>query len=395
MAGTQAGYGDNLHSMPVGTFPAVAVMGNCYSYTPGTSAELFNSGGGATLFGSAYNVYGTSCHVRAIGYGCFTAGYAFSYTGNGLITNDARGSFVGGYCAGMGSGTSTIRAHASAGGAFVWGRTPPTGAGLEQVYARGQGSFVQGFASCMHASSRARIQSGNNANGSFVQGYVYATGGYNGTLSSGGNDIGAFAQGAVKAITATGLLRANQDGAFAQGYALNASIDATGNGSFARGFANGYNITATAAGAGALGYANAAAITASAANAFQFGEGVNAVADSLQINSEIQFFGPTGRMRFTGILECDPTTVTGTTHTAADEHVILVDDDTAGSAVTVTLPLAADADAMYYVKKLGTTANVIVDGNGAETVDGAANATLTLQHEAILVVSNGSAWFVL
>lgn len=89
-------------------------------------------------------------------------------------------------------------------------------------------------------------------------------------------------------------------------------------------------------------------------------------------------------------------TATGTSHTAsAAGRVILVDDDTAGSAVTVTLPVASADAVSYYVKKLGTTANVIVDGNGAETVDGAANATLTAQYEAILVVSDGTAWHIL
>jgi hypothetical protein len=81
---------------------------------------------------------------------------------------------------------------------------------------------------------------------------------------------------------------------------------------------------------------------------------------------------------FAGRLDANTTTVTGTTHTAGDEHVILVDDDTAGAAVTVTLPTAATADTIYHIKKLGSTANVTVDGNGAETIDGATTAVLRI-----------------
>lgn len=98
---------------------------------------------------------------------------------------------------------------------------------------------------------------------------------------------------------------------------------------------------------------------------------------------------------FAGRLDANVTTVTGTSHTAGDEHVILVDDDTAGSAVTITLPTAATADTIYHIKKLGSTANVIVDGNGAETIDGGTTATLTTQYESITIISDGSAWWVL
>ena len=89
------------------------------------------------------------------------------------------------------------------------------------------------------------------------------------------------------------------------------------------------------------------------------------------------------------------TTVTATSYTAANEHVILVDDDTAAAAVTVTLPAAAPANTMYHIKKLGTTANVIIDGNASETIDGALTATLTIQYESIMLVSNGTFWSII
>jgi hypothetical protein len=89
------------------------------------------------------------------------------------------------------------------------------------------------------------------------------------------------------------------------------------------------------------------------------------------------------------------TTVTATSYTAAGEHVILVDDDAAAAAVTITLPTAVTANTMYHIKKLGTTANVIVDGDGTEEIDGALTAVLTTQYESIMVISDGTAWHVI
>ena len=100
-------------------------------------------------------------------------------------------------------------------------------------------------------------------------------------------------------------------------------------------------------------------------------------------------------LEFTKRLDANATTVTGVSHTAGDEHVILVDDDTAGAAVTVTLPTAATAKTIYHIKKIGSTASVTIDGNGAELIDGATTAVLTIQYESITVISDGSAWWVL
>ena len=47
---------------------------------------------------------------------------------------------------------------------------------------------------------------------------------------------------------------------------------------------------------------------------------------------------------------------------------MLVDDDTAGSTVTITLPAAAGAGRLYHIKKLGTTANVIEMGMGEKNM---------------------------
>lgn len=84
-----------------------------------------------------------------------------------------------------------------------------------------------------------------------------------------------------------------------------------------------------------------------------------------------------------------------TTYSASIETVILVNDDTAGGAVTVTLPAAAKSmDKAYYIKKLGTTGNVVIDGNGSETIDGSTTVTISTQYTSLNIYCNGTAWYI-
>lgn len=86
-------------------------------------------------------------------------------------------------------------------------------------------------------------------------------------------------------------------------------------------------------------------------------------------------------------------TVTSTSYTAAAFKVIFVDDDTAGSAVTITLPAAASStDEIYNVVKIGTTASVTVDGDGSEEINGATTYVLSSQWDAIEVMCDGTQW---
>jgi len=88
-------------------------------------------------------------------------------------------------------------------------------------------------------------------------------------------------------------------------------------------------------------------------------------------------------------------TVTDTTYTVGDwENVVLVDDDTAAGAVTVSLPLAANNEGRWlYVKKLGSTGNVTVDGD--ETIDNAATEVISVQYNTVKIVSDGTEWWTL
>lgn len=73
----------------------------------------------------------------------------------------------------------------------------------------------------------------------------------------------------------------------------------------------------------------------------------------------------------------------------------LITADATGGAVTVTLP-PVSSGRVIVVKKLDASVNnVIVDGNGAETIDGAANKALTTQYASIMVMSGATEWHVI
>jgi hypothetical protein len=83
------------------------------------------------------------------------------------------------------------------------------------------------------------------------------------------------------------------------------------------------------------------------------------------------------------------------TISAEEDRIVLV--DASGGAVTVTLPAAANADAAFYgVKAIDVTGgNVTVDGDGAETIDGAANVVLNVQYQSVFVISDGTQWWII
>ena len=87
--------------------------------------------------------------------------------------------------------------------------------------------------------------------------------------------------------------------------------------------------------------------------------------------------------------------VTATGNVQSGDYLLLC-NSTAG-AVTITLPPAALVPGRIYVfKRVNAGANnVVVDGYGAETIDGAATYTLSSQWAGVTVMSNGTAWFII
>jgi hypothetical protein len=85
-------------------------------------------------------------------------------------------------------------------------------------------------------------------------------------------------------------------------------------------------------------------------------------------------------------------TVTAASHTAAAKPVILC--DCASNAITVNLPAAAQGR-FYFIKKIDATANAVtIDGNSSETIDGATTLTIGAQYDAVTIVANTSAWYI-
>ncbi len=89
-------------------------------------------------------------------------------------------------------------------------------------------------------------------------------------------------------------------------------------------------------------------------------------------------------------------TVTKTAdYTAVAEEFIL--GDATSNNVTITLPAAsAAANRPFNIKKIDASANlVILAAAGADTIDGAATVSLTVQYQSLTVVSNGTSWYIL
>jgi hypothetical protein len=73
----------------------------------------------------------------------------------------------------------------------------------------------------------------------------------------------------------------------------------------------------------------------------------------------------------------------------------LVKVDTSAGNVTLTLPPAAAVTGYEVKVKKMTAANTLtLDGDGSETIDGAATLAWTVQYQSFTVVSDGTAWSI-
>jgi len=90
-----------------------------------------------------------------------------------------------------------------------------------------------------------------------------------------------------------------------------------------------------------------------------------------------------------------PVVATVTVSTTLDvSHEIVLVDATAGN-ITITLPTAIGVEKIYKVKKIDSSANTVtIDGNGAETIDGAATQVIYDQNYHLSLVSNQTNWSI-
>ena len=90
-----------------------------------------------------------------------------------------------------------------------------------------------------------------------------------------------------------------------------------------------------------------------------------------------------------------PVIVVGPEYSAGSWPLILLCDTDLYQDMTINMPAAAGATSAYHIKKLGTGGNVTVDGNASETIDGGVIASIEVENESIMIVSDNTKWYVI
>lgn len=89
-------------------------------------------------------------------------------------------------------------------------------------------------------------------------------------------------------------------------------------------------------------------------------------------------------------------TVSTSTLITGDDHIVFL-DTSVGPAFTVTLPSAIGLTGVHFIfidiSNNANNFNVTIDGNGAETINGAATYVIDIPREVLSIVSNGTSWF--
>jgi hypothetical protein len=176
--------------------------------------------------------------------------------------------------------------------------------GTSNMASSGRGSLCQGAALTGVAGAAGSILAAGD--GSMARGYVTR-----GIVESPG--AGSLASGYVASSSNSTRIRAEGAGAGIIGAIIGTgNMDATGAGSSISGYISGANsIIASGEGSGAWGTSINAAIQATAINSYQFAEGTNAVARSLQVGvagTGVLLYS-TGQIDIPGVLNHDGTTL--------------------------------------------------------------------------------------
>lgn len=146
-------------------------------------------------------------------------------------------------------------------------------------------------------------------------------------------------------------------------------------------------------GAATLGWLSLYLGNASNSNTVRVNTGTTSASWTLTLPTAVSAAGQEARFSSAGVMSFTYGVVRAVTTTdsptVSDE--ILLCDATAG-AFTVTLPAVSGLSGKRYkIKKTDSSTNAVtVDGNGSETVDGAANYKLYMQNECIEIVTTGS-----
>lgn len=118
---------------------------------------------------------------------------------------------------------------------------------------------------------------------------------------------------------------------------------------------------------------------------------VDASANSVGIGTNT----PSSIVQINGSMSLPITTKTADYTATIDDYTILCNAST--GIITITLPTAVGIGGrIYVIKKIDSSANAItIDGNGSETIDGAATQVLSAVFESMTIQSNGTAWYII
>lgn len=108
---------------------------------------------------------------------------------------------------------------------------------------------------------------------------------------------------------------------------------------------------------------------------------------------------PTGTLTVSGNVATNVTTVSGAgvcNYTVTSTDSIVLVNNGCGAIININLPVVAGTTGrMYTFKQIDASGNSVkINGNGAETIDGAASQSLTAQYKYVTIISDGSAWYV-
>ncbi len=96
-----------------------------------------------------------------------------------------------------------------------------------------------------------------------------------------------------------------------------------------------------------------------------------------------------------GALTLKTRTITATGSPASSDYLILC--DATSGAITLNLPAAASSiGRVLVIKKIDASGNTVtIDGNGAETIDGAATKVLSAQYAIVNIQCDGATWWII
>ena len=88
-------------------------------------------------------------------------------------------------------------------------------------------------------------------------------------------------------------------------------------------------------------------------------------------------------------------TSTSVFNATATFNIQIILCDTSANNVTINLPTAVGNTAIYHIKKTSSNNLLVLDPTGAETIDGSATVTVSVQYETLTLVSDNINWSVI